>query len=267
MLKRVLTAVIGLPILIFLVNAGGFWLLGGLLAVSLVGLYEFYHTLSKQTLAVHVVGYIFTALYYVLVLHTFVSAFLLILFAALVMSVLACLVVLYNKITLLDCVTAISGFFYIPFLFSFIFLVREHSQGAYFVWLIFTSALGCDTCAYFAGRAFGKHKFVNTPSPSKSWEGAVGGVLGAACIGLLYGLFFTNAGDARMVLNAALVSLAGGVFAQFGDLFASAVKRHANIKDFGMVFPGHGGVLDRFDSVLATAPVVYMVMIAMIRFK
>lgn len=264
MAKRVLTVVIGLPILIAIVNLGGMWLRTGLLILSLIGLYEFYKALSKKVLAIHFTGYIYTGLYFLMDVGDFGSmAYSLTRIAAFILFTFAMMVILYNKITLNDCLVTISGFFYVTFLLSFIYFVRDHSL--YFVWLIFISASASDTFAYLIGRKWGRHKLIGTPSPGKSWEGCVGGVLGAAFVGFLYGLLVSRFFETQYltVFNAVAVSVMGAIFSQFGDLFASAIKRNAGIKDFGRILPGHGGVLDRFDSIIVAAPVVYMVMVGM----
>lgn len=259
-----LTVVVGLPILIVIINLGGIWLRAGLLILSLIGLYEFYNALSKKVLAIHFTGYIYTCLYYLLEVGDFGSiSYSLTRIAAFILFTIAMLVIFYNKITLNDCLVTISGFFYVTFLLSFIYFVRDHSL--YFVWLIFTSASASDTFAFLIGRKWGRHKLTNTPSPGKSWEGCIAGVLGAAFVGFLYGLLVSHFFETQhlTVFNAMAVSVMGAIFSQFGDLFASAIKRSVGIKDFGKILPGHGGVLDRFDSIIVAAPIVYMVMVGM----
>jgi phosphatidate cytidylyltransferase len=120
------------------------------------------------------------------------------------------------------------------------------------VWLIFLCSWGCDTCAYCVGMLIGKHKMAPVLSPKKSVEGAVGGVAGAALLGALYAL-----ATGGLVLEYALICAVGALISMVGDLAASAVKRNQNIKDYGTLIPGHGGILDRFDSVIFTAPVIY----------
>jgi len=264
MAKRVMTAVIGLPILIVLIALGGIWLRITLLTLSLIGLYEFYQALSKKTLVIHFTGYLFAILYFMVIIEYGVHAYLLVMLSAFILITQAVLIIFYQKIDFKDCLITISGFFYVPFLLSFIYFVRDYN--VYFVWLILTSASASDTFAYIIGMKWGRHKLKNTPSPKKSWEGCIGGVVGAALIGFLYGhlvVQFTGINH-PMVINAMAVSVMGAIFSQFGDLFASAIKRSVNIKDFGKLLPGHGGVLDRFDSVIVAAPIVYMVMIAML---
>ena len=136
----------------------------------------------------------------------------------------------------------------------------------YFILLILCSAWGGDTAAYFAGRAFGKHKLAPIVSPHKTVEGAVGGVLGSMAAGCVLTLVYSllsktyNVLSIHVLARHYMVLLGMGAVASvlgiLGDLFASAVKRQAGIKDYGTIFPGHGGILDRFDSVMFIAPFV-----------
>ena len=139
--------------------------------------------------------------------------------------------------------------------------------------VIFCFAWGGDTCAYFAGRAFGKHKLCPVVSPKKTVEGAVGGVLGTMVFGVLVTVIYSIAADrmeeftrsnigVSMYVIIALLACVAAVLGIYGDLFASVVKRQCGIKDYGTIFPGHGGILDRFDSVMFIAPFVTMVVIA-----
>lgn len=163
--------------------------------------------------------------------------------------------------------------------YSFIYLkdllpVAQYGHDAiFFILLILCFAWGGDTCAYFAGRAFGKHKLCPVVSPKKTVEGAVGGVLGTMAFGVVVTLAYSIAADrmetftrsnigVSMYLIIALLACVAAVLGIFGDLFASVVKRQCGIKDYGTIFPGHGGVLDRFDSVMFIAPFVTMVITA-----
>ena len=152
--------------------------------------------------------------------------------------------------------------FYPGMLFPFIYLTRELSWGKYLVWLIFISSWICDTCAYAVGIVIGKHKMVPKLSPKKSIEGAIGGVLGAAIVGGLYGYFVVEPviTEQNVTWVFVLISAAGAVISQIGDLAASAIKRNHDIKDYGKLIPGHGGVMDRFDSVIFTAPMIYLLL-------
>nr|WP_297180398.1 phosphatidate cytidylyltransferase [uncultured Agathobaculum sp.] len=127
--------------------------------------------------------------------------------------------------------------------------------GQFIVLLPLLAAWGADTCALFTGMAFGKHKLAPVVSPKKTVEGAVGGVVGGALLVLLAALLLNIFLDLEMpVWTAVLLGGAGAVLGEIGDLSFSVIKRQTGIKDYGHIFPGHGGVLDRFDSVLFVAP-------------
>lgn len=164
---------------------------------------------------------------------------------------------------------AIFGVVYVGVLLSFIYFTRILENGIYLVWIIYISAWVCDTCAYFAGSLLGKHKLTPVLSPKKSVEGAVGGVLGAMIAGGILGYFYYRniSGNLPVILMFMAITGVGAVVSMFGDLAASAIKRNNNIKDYGKIIPGHGGVMDRFDSVFFTAPMVYFLMVLFINIK
>lgn len=151
------------------------------------------------------------------------------------------------------------SFLYAPVMLSFIGQTRALALGKYTVWLIFISAWGCDTCAYCTGVLFGKHKMSPILSPKKSIEGAIGGVVGASVLGALYAVLVLE--RVRPEQHAALLfgvlSAVGALISMVGDLAASAIKRDHGIKDYGRLIPGHGGIMDRFDSVIFTSPAIY----------
>ena len=264
MLKRAITAIVGLPFVLFLVYWGGLPLLLVCALLAIIGLRELYMAFSKEDKPIHWVGYVFTVAYFTAIYFFGAGYWLLIALTLFIIVSKSCLVIFYKQLPIKDAITTIYGFLYVPFLLSFIVLVRDHYLGQYYVWLIFTSSFGADTFAYLTGSMFGRNKLKDSPSPSKSVEGLIGGVLGAGLVGWVYGFFVSNFatgdGATAIMLNATIISLIGAVFSIIGDMAASAVKRHTEIKDFGKLFPGHGGVLDRVDSVIIVAPIVYMVM-------
>ncbi len=150
------------------------------------------------------------------------------------------------------------GMFYVVLMLSYIYQVRDMEDGKYVVWLIFLCSWGCDTCAYLVGVMFGKHKMAPVLSPKKSVEGGIGGVAGAALLGFIYAYIFQEhiALEHPLILFPAVCAV-GGLISQIGDLAASGIKRNHEIKDYGTLIPGHGGILDRFDSVIITAPIIY----------
>lgn len=157
--------------------------------------------------------------------------------------------------------SAMFSFLYGPVMLSFLFLLREgFEDGIYLVWFVFLASWGSDTCAYCVGVLIGKHKMTPKLSPKKSIEGAVGGILGAALLFVLYAHFVVNQ-YTMMTLSlplAAVLGAVGALVSMVGDLAASAVKRDHGIKDYGKLIPGHGGIMDRFDSVIVAAPIVFL---------
>ena len=175
----------------------------------------------------------------------------------------------------------LSGFLYFGGVIVFCFYSLIHLKrclpmdtygydAIFFILLILCFAWGGDTSAYFAGRAFGKHKLAPVVSPNKTVEGAIGGVLGTMAFGVIATFIYSIAADRMeaftrsnigisMYAIIALLGLVASVLGIYGDLFASVVKRQCGIKDYGTIFPGHGGIMDRFDSVTFIAPFVTMV--------
>lgn len=147
----------------------------------------------------------------------------------------------------------------VTFAFIHVSLTRHLSNGILNVFVIFIGSWITDTCAYFTGFAIGKHKLAPSVSPKKTIEGSIGGVVGVTVILAAYAAVFGNIMDSitANVSAAVCIGLICGVISQFGDLCASVIKRENNIKDFGKIMPGHGGVMDRFDSFIFVAPVVY----------
>ena len=178
---------------------------------------------------------------------------------ALLVAVMAVYVFTYPKYQAGQVMTTFFGFFYVAVMLSCVYLTRMLPNGIYYIWLIFLCSWGCDTCAYCVGMLIGRHKLAPVLSPKKSIEGAVGGVVGAALLTLIYGFALKGAMGipAAQVYVMAGISAAGALVSMVGDLAASAIKRNYEIKDYGKLIPGHGGILDRFDSVIFTAPIIF----------
>lgn len=163
-------------------------------------------------------------------------------------------------------VTGIFGFLYCPVLMSFILRARCLGRYGIFIYaLIFICSSVCDTCAWAVGRAIGRHKMAPVLSPKKTLEGAAGGLAGSALVcwlaSLLLEYFYP---EMHMQLEFLLLGICGGLISMIGDLAASAIKRNRGIKDYGHLIPGHGGIMDRFDSIIFTAPVIYFLAVLLI---
>ena len=164
-----------------------------------------------------------------------------------------------GKKTIVDIMVTIFGIAYVPFLLVFFTLLRDKQpMGLIYIAYIFTSAWGSDTFAYLIGKKFGKHKL--TPiSPKKTVEGAIGGVLGALLFSLLYTVVINNFMHLSInYLHIAIITSVLAIIGEIGDLAASGIKRYCGIKDFSDLLPGHGGMLDRIDSLLLITPFAYI---------
>lgn len=164
-----------------------------------------------------------------------------------------------GKLPVGDALTTAGMVFYIVFGFASVVLLRYEPYGAYLYLLIFLSAWLTDSGAYFAGVFFGKHKLIPDVSPKKTVEGAIGGIVTCVLTFVIFGVIVGAISDLTPhYIRLALVGAVVSVISMIGDLIASLVKRKYGVKDYGKLFPGHGGVLDRFDSVLATAPFLFI---------
>lgn len=256
MIKRVTTAAIGIPILVVPLLLGGVWLRLAIAAVAVAGMAELFRGVGAAKWGIEAAAYLATLLYIVLLpeLGLYVPL------AILVMSVAVAHITDASREGMSVPVVAVTGFVYIAVMLGFVAMIRELPGGVHLVWLVFLSAWGSDTFAYFVGRGLGRTKLAPVLSPSKTLEGAVGGVMGAALAGAAYAWVLGQAGaiGTGAHLAYAVICAIASVASVFGDLSASAIKRSFGIKDFGKIFPGHGGILDRFDSVLFTAPIIYI---------
>ena len=176
-------------------------------------------------------------------------------------AVLASLLYLFNieHRKLEDAMATITGIVYVVF-FSFHVTLVEQTEYGILIWLVVLTAFGTDIMAYFSGFLFGKHKLCPKISPKKTIEGSIGGTLGSVVLSGLFGFFFAP----EVLVHCLIIGLLGGIVSQFGDLTASIFKRKMGIKDYGNLIPGHGGILDRFDSVLFTGPLVYYYIVLVI---
>ena len=239
------------------------------LFISLVAVYELYKALKLEKTILGITGYIAVIVYYGLIytsqyhVKLFGKAidgnkYMMIFVVLFLMVLLAEYVFTYPKYKTEQMSNALMCTIYAGVMLSYLYITRM-DNGTYTVWLIFLASWGCDTCAYLAGVAFGKHKMAPVLSPKKSIEGAIGGVIGAAALGAIYATVFA---DKIEINNApvvfAIVCAIAGLVSMVGDLCASAIKRNNDIKDYGTIIPGHGGIMDRFDSVIYIAPIIYI---------
>lgn len=261
-ITRLLSGIALVAILLATGIFGGNILWGFCLAISLVGLYEFYKVFKIEK-DLGVIGYVFAIVYYLALLFYQGNVNGALFLAIELMVVAGAYVLKYPKYDTEQVFVSILGLLYLPMMLSYVYQIRIAEDGLYSLWLIFLCSWGCDTCAYCVGVLFGRHKLAPVLSPKKSIEGAVGGVVGAAILGAIYGaVVSSHLVMEQAPLYFAIICAIGAVISQFGDLIASGIKRQHGIKDYGKLIPGHGGILDRFDSVIFTAPLIYALLFA-----
>lgn len=226
--------------------------------ISIIGLTELYKVLKINNAVIGYVGYTACIAYYLLIYFKMENYNMLLIIAFLMLLMFA-YVYKFPKYNIEQVTLTYFGLFYVAFMLSYIYKVRMLQDGIWLVWLIFVGAWGSDTCAYLVGRKIGKHKIFPNLSPKKSAEGCVGGILGAMLLGFIYAIIINSKmkGIANPKLEFTIICGASSIISQIGDLTASAIKRNHSIKDYGKLIPGHGGILDRFDSIIFTAPIVY----------
>lgn len=267
MKKRVISALVAVAILFgvyFLKNDVVFNI--AVVVVAILALGEFYHATRQINLKpIESVGYIVCLfLAFVGVVGTSKQLVpILVMLLPITFVILAGICVFSNlKRSFNDIAVTIMGIIYIPLMFLFLILTWQLDSSHLLIWFTLCGAWLTDVFAYLVGVSIGKHKFSKI-SPNKSIEGCIGGILGGA---LFFGIYshvlnLHRAVELGIEFNVTLMTILGAfisVLAQIGDFFASAIKRNCKIKDFGSIMPGHGGMLDRFDSVLMISPIIYM---------
>ena len=253
---RILSAIFGIPIVLGAVYLGGYWYALFLAIVANVGAYEYNQLLKKRGYRIPaIVSFVGVTLFIAAIFfeqQSLLYPLLMFLFLMLFISTLFKM----DRLSVVESAVSIWGIIYIGGMFGFILLLRMQPDGAIYTYLLLAGVWIHDSLAYFVGVKWGLRKFAPQISPNKSLEGSMAGLFGTAAI------FFSVAillPDLMPVNPGAAIVLALGlsVFAQLGDLLESALKRQLQVKDSGGLIPGHGGVLDRFDSLMLAAPFVY----------
>ena len=262
MTRRILTALVGVPLLIAAIWAGFPWLTIVVAAVALLGLREFYRMMpGPGSPALLSVGALWTTLFIVtgqLIDRSYDYGLYVLLGAGLLAALPPLFLNRTREGVFITWALAVGGPIYVGFLLAHAVMLRELDDGADSSrnWLLFAVLVtfATDTGAFATGRLLGRHRMVPSISPNKTWEGAVGGWTWAVAVALALGVLLELSAP---LWQAALMGAALGVVAQFGDLVESKFKRATGAKDTGTILPGHGGILDRLDSIVFTLPLVY----------
>ena len=180
-----------------------------------------------------------------------------------IIAILFIQIILTNmKTNIQDIAITLPGIFYIVGFIMFIPIIRGKNNGNFLVWYIFLSAWGTDILAYAIGKTLGKHKIKeNDISPNKTIEGCISGIIGSIIITLVYTIVINKYFNFEIAyLQVICIAIILSIMGQIGDFAASSIKRYNGIKDFSNLIPGHGGMLDRFDSVIFIAPFAYLLL-------
>ena len=255
---RLISGAILVLLALVVIIAGGNVLLFSTLAISLVGMFELYRVFQIEKSILAIITYIIAILYYCNLNWGWFADSMMITML-LIIALMFAYVFTYPKFEAKQLMVAFFGLFYVAIMLSYVYQIRMLENGVYLAFLIFICSWGADTCAYCVGMLIGKHKMAPVLSPKKSIEGAVGGVLGTALLTVIYLSIFRSqmniSGTTIAIL--AVISAVAAFISMVGDLTASAIKRNYDIKDYGKLIPGHGGILDRFDSMIITAPIIF----------
>ena len=269
MKTRIISGLVMAPLLIVL-YLGGWFLWAAALLIAIMGLQEFYkgwNNLDVQPSKE--IGYVMTVLLFVTAIpfggregSAVPQFYENMVFICIWMFLAVAAGMIYgwkiDRRGTYDAAATVAGLVYIPF-FTYHMVLIDMTEYSLFIWIVVIAAFGSDIFAYFTGYFLGKHKMAPNLSPKKTIEGAVGGLIGSSLLAWLFGFIFMR----DMALVCLVLGLVGGAAGMAGDLTASMFKRKMGIKDYGTLIPGHGGIMDRFDSVVFVAPVVYYAICAL----
>lgn len=250
--QRVISALLGIPLILAAVWHGGVLLAILLSLLIVLAQFELNRILSRSEIKVTVLVNVICALAFLGTAFWDIKDLSLV-FGVVTVIYLGSLVFKFPTCSFADVAANLLGVLYTGWFFSMLYQIRSLPDGIYYLSLLFFCNWASDTFAYFVGMNFGKTKLAPEVSPKKSVEGSAGGIVGAILTAMAFKQLLPQADLGMLALLGLLISLLG----QLGDLVESVLKRQAGLKDSGNLIPGHGGVLDRFDSVLLTAPLVY----------
>lgn len=263
--KRIITTIVGLPFVAVILIFGNKYLVDVIISlIAIMSLHEYFHSYKEQEQKRDLRWIAYIAALSIAFIHIIPSEMILKLIAAIIpisILVLFSQIIASNmKYNIKDIAITFFGICYIVIFLMYIPIIRETINGRITIWYVFIAAWGTDIFAYLIGRKFGKHKFSKI-SPNKSIEGCIAGVIGSVISMLLY-TFVCNT-YLGMNFNYYYIMIIGVVLSlvgQIGDFAASSIKRYTGIKDFSNLIPGHGGMLDRIDSVIFIAPFAYFLL-------
>lgn len=259
-IKRITSALLGFPLVVLIILIGNKYVVDVFLAlVAFLSMDEYFNAISKVSNPVRWIGYL--SCIFIAALHVIPAEQML---NVAILSAPTILIILFAQVIATEMKTSFKdiaytflGIFYVIYFSLFLALINGMDNGKILIWYAFIAAWGTDICAYIIGKYFGKHKFSKV-SPKKSIEGCFAGTIGAVI--LMLGFTYvanTYWGQNYSYLFVTLIGVVLSLLGQIGDFAASSIKRYVDIKDYSNLIPGHGGMLDRIDSLIFLAPFAY----------
>lgn len=263
-IKRITSALLGFPLVVIILTFGNKYVVDIFLAViAMLGMQEYFNAVSKDSKPVRWIGYVsclLIAFIHIIEAYLSISQVLMISVPTVLLILFAQVIFTNMKTNFKDIVYTFFGMAYVIGCISFIALLRGLDNGRILIWYTIIAAWGTDTFAYLIGKRFGKHK-LSKISPKKSIEGAVAGTIGATVIAIIYTLVMNNIYNLEYsYLIVALATIVLSIIGQIGDFAASSIKRYVDVKDYSNLIPGHGGMLDRIDSLMFLTPFAYILL-------
>ena len=267
-LKRIMTSIIGLPLVLLLVIMGNKYLMDIVIAIiAVISMYEYSKCANKEAKFISFIGYLSAVSigFIHIIPENIMTIAVTFGIPILLFSLFVCVIVTNMKITFKDAAFTFFGVLYIVSFLMFIPILYGYTSngeipGKMLIWFVLTTSWGTDSAAYIIGKHFGKLKFSKV-SPNKTIEGCIGGIIGAVILSLICAYIININSEIQIeYVKIAILSAILSVIGQVGDFSASVIKRYFDIKDFGELFPGHGGMIDRIDSVMFISPFAYLLL-------
>lgn len=264
-LKRIITSLIGFPLVVLIIALGNAPIIDfAIMLVAIICMYEYIGIISKVCNPIKWIAYLSTVLIFLVSVVPLSTMKYILLFSIPVTLLILFLHIIVSemKITFKDVSYTFLGIAYVTGFIAFMGLMVIEPKGKLALGYLLMTAWATDVFAYTAGKLFGKHHFSKV-SPKKTVEGCICGAIGATLVGFIYTLIACKVGALQLrgiqYFYAIIIPLGLGLISQIGDFTESSIKRFADVKDSGNLLPGHGGMLDRIDSVIFIAPYVYMI--------
>ena len=260
LVTRVISAVIAIVLLALILWVGG-WLVNlTIIVASLIGMFEIYRAFSRKGMQpLSIAGYLTMTFFYIQ--HFAFKGIYDFFYILIVVIFFLSIQVFINSVKPDDIAITILGFFYPGILLTVAALMYDAAivNPNYLLILSLTACYSTDTFAYVTGKSIGKRKLCPAISSAKTIEGSIGGIVGSIILATALGILLNWVYNIQVnLIHFIFIGILSGVFSQIGDLTASSIKRYCGLKDFGNIMPGHGGIMDRIDSLLFVLPLVYV---------